>query len=277
MNPEQQSAAHADLNYPLCVVAGPGSGKTYTLIERIKYVARTDVHASILVLAFSKTAVTEMQARLAKEGCEMSRINVATFHSFGFKIVTTFHKQMGFERLPSKMSSKQSNDILKESLDVAPDMLLAYNASENKVAFLRKLLKVIQFANCKSNPSSYLAQNASHDLQECRQIANIFQAYQQKLKSRALFDFPDMVNLPQSLFAQCLARQATSCGSDALSFIQEQYKYIVVDEFQDLNGAQLQLLLQVGVHGHVTVVGDFDQVKHIILCLLHYFFNINSY
>ena len=269
MNADQQAAAHSEpLCLPLCVVAGPGSGKTFSIIERVKYIARTDpqMTSSILVLAFSKSAVIEMQTRLAKEGLDMQRVVVMTFHSFGFKIAMTLYKQMGFEKPPAKCSSKQSTDALKEALDQGPDLLLAYNASENKAAFLRKLLKLIHFAKCKSNPSSYLAQHANtNDPNESRQVARVFQAYQQKLKSRSLLDFPDMVNLPHALFAECLTSQQASSSSTPLTWVQQQYQYVVVDEFQDLNGAQLQLLLQVAAHGRVTVVGDFDQVSKTLI------------
>lgn len=284
MNPEQQSAVHADLNRPLCVVAGPGSGKTFTLIERIKYIARTDQQARVLVLAFSKSAVTEMQTRLATEGCDIQRVSVMTFHSFGFKIAMNLYKYMGFARPPGKCSSKQSVDALKEALDQAPDLLLAYSASENKAGFLRRLLKLIHFAKCKPNPSAYLIQNGSHDPSECRQIVRVFQAYQQKLKDRAIVDFPDMVNLPYTLFAQSMSQQtqlnapsqsshshsiyAGQVGGNPLDWVQQQYQYAVVDEFQDLNGVQLQLLLQVAVHGRVTVVGDFDQVCDLKIMLI---------
>lgn len=113
MNEDQFNAIDATPQMPLCVVAGPGSGKTFTLIERVKRLQVTSSQSEVfLVLTFSKSAVAEMRQRLRTD-TGTSSVDVMTFHAFGFKFISEYWTQLGYQNKPAKCSTKQAVDIMK--------------------------------------------------------------------------------------------------------------------------------------------------------------------
>ena len=135
MNRFQQQAAYSDINAPVCIIAGPGSGKTKTIVERVKHIQYTHSQSSnlyddsystsannasaeaakILILSFSKSAIAEMKSRLQNENVNQQHIHVLTFHGLGYRIVTTYWPLLGFTKCPNKCSQKVAYDILKVS------------------------------------------------------------------------------------------------------------------------------------------------------------------
>jgi DNA helicase-2/ATP-dependent DNA helicase PcrA len=112
-NAEQLSAIHANFHHPLCILAGPGSGKTHTVVERVKYLyesAASNINA--LVLTFSKSAVAEMKSRIQNLSYQ-SNIHVYTFHAFGLKIISDHWSRLHFAKRPTLCSRKQAIGIIK--------------------------------------------------------------------------------------------------------------------------------------------------------------------
>lgn len=135
MNEFQQQAVCSDINAPVCIIAGPGSGKTKTIVERVKHIQYTQSHykppyspkmsssssaesttaevAKILILSFSKSAVTEMKSRLQNENINQQQVHVSTFHGLGYRIITKYWSLLGFTKCPTKCSQKIAYNILK--------------------------------------------------------------------------------------------------------------------------------------------------------------------
>ena len=118
LNQFQQEAVYSDIHSPLCIVAGPGSGKTKTIIERVRFIqSQTNQLDQILILAFSKSAVMEMKSRLQIQqetsSLNPQTIHIFTFHSLGYKVISTYWNLLGFTKLPKKCSPKLSLATLK--------------------------------------------------------------------------------------------------------------------------------------------------------------------
>ena len=225
---------------PMLCLAGPGSGKTFTLVQHILFLIREE-HISperILVLTFSKAAAQEMEARyfreLRKNGSASSlrgRPFFGTFHALFFR-------------------------ILRSSFDVP--LSLADTATRTKV--LERLLG--DFRHQKPEERDVTAmmagisalKNGTLDalaLENDRALSAVFQGYQEFLTSQHLIDFDDMALSCKALL---------SSHPDILRREQCRYDHILVDEFQDINAVQLKITLLLGaLHRNYFVVGDDDQ------------------
>lgn len=242
LNPEQQEAVRT-VNGPLLVHAGPGSGKTRVIVHRIAYmVTEAGINPrSILAVTFSKKAADEMKKRLGKLLGRMAPyINVSTIHSACLRILRNegaAEYGTGFQVL----DEEEQNRVIRLCMENA-----GLEIEENG---LRRVKEMIRYA--KSNmidPSSITpGRNSRFD----DTSATIYSSYQRSLKKLRTLDYDDMLLYTHRLLSEDEA---------ALRKYQSQYKYILVDEFQDTSSLQYQLIRMLGsAHSNVCVVGDPDQ------------------
>lgn len=227
-NAQKQAVCH--VTGPMLVLAGPGSGKTFTITERVKHLV-TDMQIkpeNIMVVTFAKAAAVEMRERYLLSGAPKG-VLFGTFHSIFFSIlkhaygysvsdVVTADEQRQFvQRMTG--SSDEVNNILGEISKVKSEQ---YNINE------------------------YYPVSCAIDL-----FRDIYISYEKWLKQNRKIDFDDMINYTYELF---------DARKDILSAYQERYKYILVDEFQDINYAQYRVLKQLAAkYRNLFVVGDDDQ------------------
>ncbi|HSH03418.1 MAG TPA: ATP-dependent helicase [Anaerolineae bacterium] len=234
LDPEQAAAAY-HVSGPMRVLAPAGSGKTKTLTNRLAHLLNEGVgREHILALAFNKKAQEEMDERLVARG--MVGITVRTFHALGYQIVRDI-LGWGFE-----MGGDGEMFVLKRALQG-----VGYGAG-TKGERLR-LLGVVQKAK---NECWDLGERLVVVEGEERPLAPLFQAFLAEQARAELLTFTDMVYLAvRLLLKEPVWRRR----------YQQMYRYLLVDEFQDLNQAQMWLLaILAQPENHLFVVGDDDQM-----------------
>ncbi len=232
LNPEQQAAVLSPASR-LIIVAGPGTGKTQTLTYRIAHLIDKKGVApnTILAITFTNKAAEEMTARLRNLiGADLTgRITVKTFHAFGAMLLREAGEKIGLPSDFAICSEQERQAILKQAY---PD----WSTRE-----INRYLDDISAAK---------SQCLTPDEVEPA-LTEIYQTYQNAFQENGLVDFDDLVFKP----VQLLERHP-----DVQRAVQQRFRWISVDEFQDVNLAQYRLLqLLIGLDSNVCLIGDPDQ------------------
>lgn len=289
LNPEQRQVVE-DFDGPALVLAGPGTGKTQVLTARIgRILLETDTQAhNILCLTFTEAAVIAMRERLLQFiGPEAHRIHIYTFHSFCNQIIQRRPEHFGKQGM-EPLTDLERVEIIREILDQLPyDHILKKNLHYPYFyeAYLQDIFKKMKAENWTSrliekrieeyleslpNRKEFRYQvnrspRKKGDLKEAAfqrekermQLllagAKLFSSYKNALRKAGRYDYEDMILWVLEAFKK---------DPRLLRFYQEQYLYLLADEYQDTNGAQNELLLQLAAYWdnpNIFVVGDDDQ------------------
>jgi len=243
LNKEQKRAVKHTQG-PLLLLAGAGSGKTRVLTRRIAYLIRERGISpyNILAVTFTNKAADEMKQRVKKMvgGIEKSLL-VSTFHSFCVRILRREAEKLGYS----------SNFVIFDSLDqkkLIKEIIKDRNLDPKKTKPSSVLNKISNAKNELKTPDDFLASAASFF---DKTAADLYEEYQKRLKSNNAVDFDDLIQLTVRLFREYPL---------VLDYYQDRFKYILVDEYQDVNHAQYQLVnLLAARERNVCVVGDPDQ------------------
>ena len=242
LDPEQRAVATA-LRGPVRVLAGAGTGKTRAITHRIAYGVATGIYlpSAVLAVTFTTRAAGEMRSRLRV--LDTPAVQVRTFHAAALRQARYFWPQVFGGELPELVASKIS--------------LLAEAASRCRVpsdqALLRDLASEVEWAKVSNVvPDDYarLAQQAGRTLSgiDHTTAGQVFSAYEQVKRDRGRIDMEDVL--------LCAAAILTEDERVAAA-IRRQYRWFVVDEFQDVSPIQVALLdLWLGGRDDVCVVGD---------------------
>lgn len=243
LNPEQQKAVKT-LSGPVLVLAGAGTGKTRVITYRIAYMlAKGILPQSILGLTFTNKAAREMRERLASlVNAELaSKVTLGTFHSFCVKVLRRDIKNLGY--LPTFTIADETD---RQGLFKQAFAQLGWSKDECSISVLANYIS--SWKNQLVSPSE--ARNAATNDVEVMASALYF-TYQELLELQNSVDFDDMIMLVHRLFSEY---------PDVLKKYQEQYKYLLVDEYQDTNAAQFKVIkMLAGSSCNLCVVGDDDQ------------------
>ena len=238
-NPSQKRAI-AHLSGPMMVLAGPGSGKTSVIVERTAYlIAQGKIPASsILVVTFSKAAALEMKDRFLKFiGEERSGVTFGTFHGVFYGIL----KQAYGLGAGNILSEEEKHEILKELAFLYSEELAQEGDFLDEVA---KEISVVK-GNCIS---------LEHYYSSCcpdEVFRQIYTGYRKRLKERRKLDFDDMLLYCYELFRE---------RADILNAWRQKFRYILVDEFQDINRLQYDIVRMLAApDDNLFIVGDDDQ------------------
>lgn len=241
---EAQLEAVTHSEGPLLIMAGAGSGKTRVLTCRIAHLLEQGVEPwRILAITFTNKAAAEMKERVAKlVGASAKRIWISTFHSFCAKFLRyEIESLSGYKKNFVIYDSGDSQAVIKACLKELnlDDKQYVPNAIQSAISNAKNALQT----------AGEYAQLAGGFYEQ--KVAEIYTLYQQKLKENNALDFDDLLLLTVKLLDQ----------NDAVrEKYSEQFRYIMIDEYQDTNRAQYllaQLLAQ--KHGNLCVVGDADQ------------------
>ena len=249
LNPAQREAV---INYetPSLIIAGAGSGKTRVLTSRIAYMIERGVKPhEILALTFTNKAAEQMRERISQmlpDG-RARWIRMGTFHSVFSRMLRENSVRLGFPDSYTIYEPSDCKNLLKS-------IVKELNLSEEKYK-PNMLLSRISFAkNCLITPGAYIANSAYATEDRARQqpeFGNIYNIYCQRCKRNGAMDFDDLLLQTNILLRDC---------PDVLAKYQEQYQYILVDEYQDTNYAQYIIIRRLSQrHGRVCVVGDDAQ------------------
>ena len=251
LNPEQLRAVQHDRG-PLLILAGAGSGKTRVLTHRIAYlIDEVGVNPwNILAITFTNKAAREMRERVDNiVGYGSENIWVSTFHSTCVRILRRYIDRLGYDTNFTIYDSDDQKTLVREVckfLDV-----------DTKKFKERAIMSAISHAKDELiSPEKFERENQV-DYGK-RTIAKIYKEYQSRLKKNNALDFDDLINLTVELLRS---------NEDVLSYYQNRFKYIMVDEYQDTNTAQFELIRTLAstineygeVEHNLCVVGDDDQ------------------
>ena len=243
---KSQSEAIRHQDGPLLVLAGPGSGKTTVVTKRVQYLVQ-DCHispSSILVITFTKAAATEMKERFLRlmEQSEekpqgYGNVSFGTFHAVFFSILKLSYGFTAANILREETRYQYMKEIvsrLKLEID-----------DENE--FISGVLGEISLIkNERISLDHYSSKNCAEDI-----FRKIFVSYEERKRNARLIDFDDMLSYTWELLTK---RQ------DILEAWQKKFRYILVDEFQDINRLQYDILrLLAKPENNLFIVGDDDQ------------------
>ncbi|WP_419484406.1 ATP-dependent helicase [Alistipes communis] len=253
LNPAQRAAVEAYDSASL-IIAGAGSGKTRVLTSRIAYMIQKGIKPkNILATTFTNKAAQEMRERIVKmipeyltEG-QARHIWMGTFHSIFARILRTDAERIGF---PANFTIYDASDARNLIKTIVKELNLADDKYKPNVIASR----ISQAKNALVTPGAYLA-NSAHATEDRRaqipEFGNIYNLYCQRCKHNGAMDFDDLLLQTNILLRDC---------PDVLERYQEQFKYILVDEYQDTNYAQYIIVRRLSQHhGKVCVVGDDAQ------------------
>ncbi|NCT66611.1 MAG: UvrD-helicase domain-containing protein [Rhodanobacteraceae bacterium] len=241
LNPQQRAAVEY-CDGPLLVLAGAGSGKTRVITEKIAHlIRRRQVPAAkIAAITFTNKSAREMRERVGKlvSGSAGEGLTVCTFHALGLKFLQIEHERANLRRGFSVLDADDTQGIIKELAPkgIKPDALFA----------LQSLVSRAKNEGFTPEQAALRATSARE-----QEAAAIYAAYQKRLAAFNAVDFDDLIRLPLTI----LEGDAEACA-----IWRERLRYLLVDEYQDSNGAQYRLVKALaGERGLFTAVGDDDQ------------------
>jgi DNA helicase-2/ATP-dependent DNA helicase PcrA len=263
---EKQLKAVKHNQGPLLIVAGAGTGKTMVITHRIAHLVNSKMAKpeEILAVTFTEKAASEMSERvdiLLPYG--FSNVQIMTFHAFGDRILREFALELGLNPDFQVLSQAEQTIFFREHLFEFP--LNHYRPLSDPTRFIQAMLTAIsrakdedvsteqyeQFVNgLKSEIQSNTDPN-TEELERQEEISGTYMKYQTLMAQEGKVDFGDQVSQVLYLFRS---------HPSILKKVQQRYRFILVDEFQDTNYAQFQLIRMIGGEpANITVVGDDDQ------------------
>ncbi|MFT4203011.1 MAG: 3'-5' exonuclease [Chitinophagaceae bacterium] len=245
-----QREAVTTIKGPLMIVAGAGSGKTKVLTTRIAHLMANGVDAfNILALTFTNKAAAEMKARIEKilGNSEARNLYIGTFHSVFARILRGEAHRLGYPNSFTIYDSEDSKSVIKA---IVKEMNLDDKAYKPNVV----LGRISQAKNALVGPLEYLQdyQLQQEDQRNQRPaIGQIYQAYAARCYKNGAMDFDDLLLKMYELL---------HTFPEVLSRLQQKFKYILIDEYQDTNPVQYQITkLLAAANENICVVGDDAQ------------------
>jgi len=267
LNSEQKKAVIHGQG-PLLIIAGAGTGKTTVITRRVAWLILNNLVKTdqILALTFTDKAAQEMEERIDKLlPYGYVDLWVSTFHSFCERILQQHALDIGLPLNFKLLNQAQQSFLVQDNFDKFD--LDYYRPLGNPTKFIQSLVK--HFSRAKDeliSPEEYLdyvdnlkidkdtnmsGEMIDQETGRLKEIANAYHTYQQLLLENDALDFGDLINYTLKLFEK---------RPLILKKYQEQFKYILVDEFQDTNWAQYKLLQMLSQpRDNMTVVADDDQ------------------
>jgi DNA helicase-2/ATP-dependent DNA helicase PcrA len=235
----------------MLVLAGPGSGKTTVIVKRILYLIqeRHIPPEEILVVTFTKDAALSMQQRFLQQADRVLPVNFGTFHSVFYHILRQSHYfKVSSSGIPAIYTHSQKKSILLPIMKEKCMQREGYFDYDSLKSDGEALLGAISFYKNTRNMEEALKQVPK---EWKLSFEGIFEEYQARCRKQGGLDFDDMVY-------EC--RRFLLEDADALRYWQGRFRYILIDEFQDINPLQYEVVKLLGqVHGNLFAVGDDDQ------------------
>lgn len=251
---EAQSKAIIHGEGPMLVLAGPGSGKTLVITQRIKYLIEEHQvrPEQILVITFTKAAALEMQKRfLAMSEEKVYPVHFGTFHAIFFQIL----KQAYSFDASNIMKETQKRSLMEEILESIPESLKQKAEQNNTICMeqdeadeniQRLLSEISKVKNNRLALEEYKSEVCSEEI-----FSYIYQQYCRTMAMQRKIDFDDMV---------LLCYQLLKNRPDILNRWQEKFGYILIDEFQDIGFRQYKIIQMLAKpSNNLFIVGDDDQ------------------
>lgn len=237
LSPSQQMAV-SHTTGPCLTLAGPGSGKTTVLTQRVSHLITTEkvTPEQILVITFTKAAAMEMQERFEQQMGHACPVAFGTFHSIFYQMLRQEHRFASY-RL---MDAKSQRQIIKEAayqcrIPIEDDD--TQNLLEREISFIK---------NTMADPAAF-----SSDLLTSQQMGQFFAHYEARKEAYRLLDFDDLLLRTFHMFSQ---------EPELLRKWQARFRFLLIDEVQDMNSIQFSVVRMLAQpENNLFVVGDDDQ------------------
>ena len=248
LNPAQLEAIMT-VDGPVLVIAGAGSGKTRTLVYRVARLVEKGVPPeNILLLTFTRKAAGEMldrAASLTDEKCKY--VSGGTFHSLAHRVLRNNAGLLGFDNSFTILDRADMEEVIQS-------IVAGIWADKKAVRFPRRatLANILsKAANLQQPVEELIADKFVQFLEHISKIQRLNKLYRQYKKKNQLMDYDDLI---------ILFRNLISDSEEIRTQLGEQYRYIMVDEYQDTNGIQADIVKWLALtHQNVMVVGDDSQ------------------
>ncbi len=277
---------------PVMVLAGPGTGKTFTIIQRIKNMINIKIEpSSVLCLTYSEAAANEMKSRLVKEiGISAAAVCVNTYHAFCSEIIKQFPQEFELTDGVNLADDITKRNIMSEVLDELKPVNYRTKWGDLYYFIPEHLKSVDEIKSNRTDKESYFKTLNTHPdwqgklndleieykereqkgklvktfinkyeaqkikIEKAKETWSIFELYEKKLKENNFIDFNDMINMVLDKF---------EINDEFLEKVSSKYKYFLVDEYQDTNYSQNQIVFNLARGAktdNIFVVGDDDQI-----------------
>ncbi|MEK7453051.1 MAG: ATP-dependent helicase [Patescibacteria group bacterium] len=282
LNKEQQMAV-ASTEGAVMVIAGPGTGKTEIIGMRAGYICKNSgiLASNILITTFTESGVVAIKKRLLDiMGTDAYKVNVTTLHGFCSQVISDFPEKFIFAKGIKQISDIERIEIIRNIIDSLK--LKKLTTFSDKYLYLSDIEKNIQKLkredvtpenlddhlesqekdlngeykiNKRTGKPTVEWRKKEEQILKNKELSMIYKEYQKKLKVSGLYDYEDMILFVLNKFKE---------DDELLANYQEQYLYIMVDEYQDTNAAQNEVILlltsfQSDASPNIFVVGDDDQ------------------
>lgn len=243
LNSEQKKAG-AKVNGPLLILAGAGSGKTRTITYRIAYMIQELGISpySILAVTFTNKAAKEMRERVENLiGEDGKRAMISTFHSFGLRLLRVYSKIIGYD---SNFTIYDTDDQKKVVKGIMKQLVIKNkDLTEGKI-----VSRISKLKEDGISPEEYEKEHKFES--DANIIYEVYKRYNQTLKENNGMDFSDILTNTYKLLE----------NREVLEKLQEKFKYIMVDEYQDTNNIQYKIINKIAAkYRNICVVGDENQ------------------
>jgi superfamily I DNA/RNA helicase/Zn-dependent peptidase ImmA (M78 family) len=260
---KKQKAAAGHRGAAFLLQAGPGTGKTRTLVARVESLLEEGVDPRrILLLTFSNKAAGEMTERIAlKRPKEAAALCIGTFHSFGLDILRRFNDRCGLPENPRLMDRTEAVELLENEFprlglihyrnlydpsQTVADILTAVSRAKDEVVDATGYLVLATAMRAAASD-----QSAVEAAEKAAEVAKVYACYEELKALAQCVDFGDLVMRPVLLLESDEAVRAQ---------LQDAYDHILVDEYQDVNRSSVRLLTALKPTGeNLWVVGDAKQ------------------
>ncbi|MBN1851193.1 MAG: UvrD-helicase domain-containing protein [Pirellulales bacterium] len=236
-----QREAVQHLEGPLLILAGPGSGKTRVVTHRIALLLAEGTPASqMIALTFTNKAADEMSARV-QQLVPGKRVWISTFHRFGARLLREYGNLLGMEPNFTIYDARDSLQVIQRTMEEGGTKILHYTPDRIAAAISRaknNLISAEQYQPQRGSPLSHI-------------LAEVYPAYQQRLRNANAVDFDDLLLHVARLLYH---------NPEIRAQLDDQYRFVLVDEYQDTNRAQYVILRALSMdYPNLAVTGDPDQ------------------
>ncbi|KAL2325055.1 hypothetical protein Fmac_024113 [Flemingia macrophylla] len=261
LNDRQRKAACTDISTPLMIVAGPGSGKTSTMVGRVLMLLSEGISPSnILAMTFTTAAASEMRERIGAIAGKATakELTISTFHSFSLQLCRSHGEKLGRTSDFLLYGQGQQRNAIIEAIRLLEDKRSANKDGALLIGELSNSLKnPKQFKDKAKKWQNFVTQAkaSGKTSSEYREMGNeigaeILENYNNILKSCNSLDYHDLINCSVKLLSDF---------PEVFKECQDSWKAIVIDEFQDTSAMQYKFLKILASHHKITIVGDDDQ------------------
>jgi superfamily I DNA/RNA helicase len=234
---------------PQLIVGGPGTGKTEFVVRRTVRLVETGHAQELLVLSFSRTGASDLDDRIrSRISGQIRAIDVSTYHSFAARLLETHAEFRGWDRAPDILPGPDQKRLVAELLESeSPDVWSpAFRPLLTSRTFADEVTDFILRCREQLIGPSELAERAVSRA-DWRGLSPFLDRYDRTLRSRSLVDYGTLLAEAAALLAD----------PTIAAMVADQYRYVLVDEYQDATHAQSVLLQRlVAEHGHLTAAAD---------------------